>query len=994
MMKHRSFDSCTLLLLLACVLLSLVGCNISSERAPTQPRPGDVSQAEPSRPWAHRVSDLPADERISFGQLDNGFRYAILPNREPEGRASLRLYVHAGSLMENDDQKGLAHFLEHMAFNGTENFAAGEMVEYFQRLGMAFGADTNAHTSFDETVYKLELPELNQEILDDSFTLLGDYADKMLLETEEIEKERGVILAEKRARDSVEYRTFVSQWKYLFPNSRLPERFPIGEESIIEFASRETFVDFYQTWYTPERMVLVAVGDFDPKLIRGYVERTFGPLEASPDPVASPRLGRIDQPRLGVHFHPEAEAASTEITLLHLAPYPDIPDTFGLRRKQLYEEVANFIVSRRLERLALSADAPFKAGTSYRFSYLNFFKMSGLEMTTQPERWSETVAVAEQELRRALLYGFTEAEIEEARRAILQRYQQAVREAPSRKSRALADAVVRSIGRERVFTDPATELEVAEAAMKDVDPQKALMAYRDLWAFQPVSDPNAPVDYGRSILVTGNLQMGDEPEAVIKAQYVASREVPVAAPEERAAIEFAYTDFGGSNVIVRDRTFEEVGVRQITFANNVHLNLKQTDFEAGVIHVAVRFGGGLLAAPLEKPGLAALTDQIYVRGGLGEHDFSEIRSLLAGRTAGVNFSVDDEAFQLRGATNTEDLLFQLQVLAAYVTDPAFRPEALRLAHQQFDELYPKLERTVEGVIGSELEQFLHGGDPRFGYPPKDEMLQRSLEEAQMWMQPAREEQWLEVSVVGDFEEDALLEAIGKTFAALPKRQAERLPYADARKVHFPNRADERQWTINTEIPRAAAAVYWPTADMSDISLSRRLSILSGVFDERLRVRIREQLGEGYSPYAANRSSDTFTDYGYLVAFNLVDPEQAERMTGMIALIGAQMAADGVTQDELERVRTPLLKQLIEYQRNNNYWLSLVLSDSQYRPERLEWATTLQPEYASVTAQELSEVARRFLRPDKALKVTIVPDPQALEAAALQTETVETAAGGG
>ncbi|MGF1449527.1 MAG: M16 family metallopeptidase [Opitutales bacterium] len=988
-MKHRTRFLCLIGLGLG-GLLTFTACQSGSTGTSSQQaRTSSSTATTPSRLWAHEASDLSPDEGVQFGQLPNGFRYAILPNEEPVGRASLRLYVHAGSLMENEEQRGLAHFLEHMAFNGTRNFAAGEMVEYFQRLGMAFGADTNAHTSFDETVYKLELPEITRPILDDSFLLLRDYADGMLLQEAEIESERGVILAEKRSRDSVEYRTFVSQWQYLFPQSRLPDRFPIGETEVIENATRQDFLDYYRSWYTPERMVLVAVGDFDTRLIRQYVEDAFGSLRPN-DRRIDLTYGIVDQPELGVHYHSEPEASATEVTLLHLSPYPDFPDTAAFRRQALTEELANYIVSRRLERLALEEDAPFKEGSAYRWSYLQFFRMSGLEISTQPDRWEKALSVAEQELRRALLYGFTQAEVDEARRTILSAYEQAVREAPSRKSRALADAIVRTVGRERVFTDPQTELEVAQAAMEAVTPQSALAAFRKLWAFQPVSDPNAPVDLGRSILVAGNLELPDAPEAQVKAAYVASRAAPVAAPEERAAIEFAYTDFGAPTEIIRDRTFDDVGVRQLTFGNHVHLNYKQTDFEAGVVHVAVRFGGGLLDADLNQPGLPRVAESVFVRGGLGAHDYSAVQSLLAGRTASVRFNVDEEAFQLRGATNPDDLQFQLQLLAAYLTDPAYRPEALSLAHKQFAEIYPKLERTVEGVVGNELETFLHSGDLRFGFPPSDVLLSRTLDEVSAWMAFALQEGWLEVSVVGDFDEAALLEAVGKTFGALPKREIARTDYTAASEVLFPLGVNERQWTVDTVIDRAAAAVYWPTTDMDDISLTRRLSILAGVFDDRLRVAIREQVGEGYSPYAVNRSSDTFDDFGYLVAFNLVDPEQAERVAGMIALIGAQLAADGVTEDELERVRTPLLKQLIEYQRNNNYWLSRVLADSQFRPRQLEWAATLQPEYASVTARELSEIARQYLRPDKALKVTVVPAPEG--AAALESGSDTTATG--
>ena len=227
--------------------------------------------------WPQDTSDLKADPTTQFGTLENGVRYVILKNQEPPGRASLRLYMDVGSLMEEDDQQGMAHFLEHMAFNGSRNFPAGQMVEYFQRLGMAFGADTNAHTSFEETVYKLELPKVEEPLLVDAMKLFRDYLDGMNLNAEEIDKERGIILSEKLSRDSIDYRTMVEGYKFALPKSILPNRLPIGIEDTIKKMPRQRFVDFYSRWYTPKRACLVAVGDFpDTALVAKLIETHFG----------------------------------------------------------------------------------------------------------------------------------------------------------------------------------------------------------------------------------------------------------------------------------------------------------------------------------------------------------------------------------------------------------------------------------------------------------------------------------------------------------------------------------------------------------------------------------------------------------------------------------------------------------------------------------------------------------------------------------------------
>jgi zinc protease len=247
--------------------------------APGEPAPAvktDPPRAKVTpRPWPQASSDIKPDPGTIFGSLENGMRYLIYPNSEPPGRVSLRLHIAAGSLMEADDQHGLAHFLEHMVFNGTRNFSAAELVPRMQRLGIAFGAHANAYTSFDETVYMLDLPDLKQDTIDLAFTVMRDFGDGALLAPEEIDKERGVILAEKTSRDSVQYRLMKQQFEELLPDSLIAKRFPIGVDEVIQSAPRERFVDFYTRYYTPQRMTFIVVGDVKPEEMRGRIETAF-----------------------------------------------------------------------------------------------------------------------------------------------------------------------------------------------------------------------------------------------------------------------------------------------------------------------------------------------------------------------------------------------------------------------------------------------------------------------------------------------------------------------------------------------------------------------------------------------------------------------------------------------------------------------------------------------------------------------------------------------
>ena len=358
-------------------------------------------------------SDLPPDPAARFGALPNGLRYVVLANHEPRNRASLRLLVLSGSLEERDDQRGLAHFLEHMAFNGSRNFPPGTLVAYFQHLGMSFGGDTNAYTSFDQTAFKIELPNVKPATVGEGLKVFADMAGNLLLRPDMIEKERPIILSEERTRDSVGYRNFVASFAFLLPDSLLPRRMPIGLKPVIQQAQRDRFADYYDTWYRPERMVLVMVGDLDPEAVdpadhqRPSV-RSAARAPARPDP----DLGQVTA-ALGLRtaYHSEPDGPDTAVTIDAMAPYSYRPDTAQLRLQHLRRDLGVAILNRRMEILAKKEGAPFINATVGVEENFNFVHDAEIELKCPPGQWPAALAAGEQELRRALQFGFAPAEL-------------------------------------------------------------------------------------------------------------------------------------------------------------------------------------------------------------------------------------------------------------------------------------------------------------------------------------------------------------------------------------------------------------------------------------------------------------------------------------------------------------------------------------------------------------------------------------------------------
>lgn len=931
-------------------------------------------------PFPHETSDLKPDPSVRFGTLPNGLRYAVMPNREPKGRASMRLFVNVGSLHENDDQRGLAHFLEHMAFNGSTHYAAGTLVEFFQRMGMSFGGDTNASTSFDHTIYLLELPKTDTATLAEGLRVFGDYAGGLLLPAAELDKERGVILSEKRVRDSVDFRTFVTQFEFMLGGTRLPARIPIGLTEVIEKAPRERFVEFWNTWYRPERMAVVAVGDIDAPAVEKMIVATMSSLAPRAPAAPEPDLGKIALfEGMRAHFHPKAEAPATSISIASVTPYHDEPDTAATRLKYLPRDIAIGILNRRFSVLAKKEDAPFVSAFVSVSEDFHFMREASVNVECKPEQWSAALAVGEQELRRALEHGFHEAELKELVAKGINSLEQAVKTAPTRRSPHLADILAQSLLDREVFNTPSSDLLLYKPALEKITLAECVAALRAAFDAR-----------GRYVMVTGNVKIPGDAIAAITTSYESSRAIAVTPSAAEISAEWAYTNFGPPGRVLKRERVEDLDLTLVTFVNGVRLNLKKTDFEAGRIRIAARVGYGSMTEPRTKRGLAALAGATFNAGGLGKHSADDLRRILAGKNVHSGFDSDTDALQFSGGTTREDLLLQFQLLAAQLTDPGYRLEALRQAQKGIEQLYLSFEHTAQGPLSTEVPNLMANGDPRFGLPAKEVLMARTLDETRAWLTPQLTRGAIEVAVVGDLDIEAAIDAVAKTLGALPSREP-KLVLTDLRKVSFPQKPFTKEYTIASEIPKGVVQIYWPTTDSLDIKRTRRMTMLAEIFSDRLRLKVRQELGGTYSPEVDNAPSDTFPGYGFLTVSIDVDPAKAGKITEVVLTIADDLATKGATNDELERARQPVLTQTRESLRTNGYWLGNVLLRAQEKPAVLDWARTRIPDLESISTAEINALAKTYLPSARAFRVTVLPASSPASAAPAQPSATPGAA---
>ncbi len=943
------------------VALGLLGLTIPiGQPAPAQAEAASLATTSPRRAseWPQARSDLAPDPSIRFGVLPNGMHYAIVHNATPPGQASLRLRIGAGSLMENDDQAGLAHFLEHMAFDGSKSVANGEMVKILERHGLSFGADTNAQTSFDNTVYKLDLPKNDEDTIDTSLMLLREAAGNLTLSQDAIDKERGVVLSEERTRDNPAYRIFKSRFGFFLEGQRPPERYPIGEVAVISNAQKAQIADFYDKFYRPERATLIAVGDFDPDAMEAKIRKLFGDWRGVGPAGADPDLGQVEHRGLQVRLDVEP-GAPTSIQLAWMTP-PDLsPDNAARRRREEIERLGLAVLNRRLATLARADDPPFIAAGAGRADQLHAARLTTLLVTADAGGWRRALEVAEQEQRRAVLYGVRP---EELTREIAEReatLKEAAAQSATRRTPDIADEIEASVDADVVETSPAQDLAFFDEAVKSITPQQVSAALKEEF------------DGAGPLLFMSSPTPIDGGESALKAAYVQSRAKAVDAPVAIAQATWPYTDFGDPGKVVERKEVSDLDAVFVQFENGVRLTIKPTKFRDDQVLVKVRLGEGRRALSANRQTMS-WADYAFVEGGLKKISADDAERVLASKVYGAGFQLDDDAFVLSGATRREDLDTQLEVLTAYVAEPGWRPQAFDRIRTFAATLLDQYDHVDSGVFARDLPGLLHAGDRRWTFPNRAEIDAGTLDELKSETDPALSGP-VEVVVVGDITVDKAIEAVARTFGALPRRPEPSPASTPVAAVGFPAPNSTPLVLIHHgRADQAIGFVAWRTSDFfADTRAAREVTILGEVLELRLLDTLRKAEGVTYAPKASYDASLTWPGWGYISANVEVPPDKLADFFSAVDKISADLRDNEISADELERAKKPRFDALEKSRQTNEYWLA-ALSGAQADPRRLAAIRSEIADDERITAADVRSTAQRYLRADAAWKLEVKP----------------------
>lgn len=909
--------------------------------------------------WAFEYSDVPVDPDFRFGKLDNGLRYVIRQNATPQATAIVRMEISAGSIDEGDDELGFAHFVEHMAFNGSTNVPEGEMVRLLERVGLAFGADTNAATSFERTTYKLDLPRNDPEILDTALMLMRETASELTISPEAVDRERGVVLAELRDRNSYAMRDSLDNARFLHPASRYPYRFPIGNAETLNAATADSLRAFWSREYVPEHTTIVVIGDFDPDLIEANIRKHFSGW-TGPDPEPQPAGGPVDPGdagRTAIYIDP---ALSERVTAARHGPWLDETDSIAQRQENLLRGIGYAIVNRRLERLSLSKNPPFRDAGFGTGAIFRSGRTTRLVVDNVDRKWQRGLAAAALEYRRALKFGFSEAEIAEQVANIRRSAENGASAANTRSHRALENAIWGLVRDEMVPASPVTVLERFNAFAPQITPDRVLEALNR--EAVPLTDPL--LRFRGRIPPEGG-------ETALRNAWDKAMQQPVGNAGQQAAAEFAYTQFGPPGIIASDRVEPALNIRTIRFENGVMLNLRHTDIERDKIRIRVSIDGGDKLETFENP-LAAAMMSHFVIGGLGQHSRTDLETILAGRNVDSVFSSRPDAFVSTATTTSKDLELQLQLLAAYVSDPGYRSEGQTRYRQYINNYFAQLGATPISALRREIGRIVSDGDPRFSLQPIEQYRQLTFDRLKQDISGALQSGAIEIGIVGDFDEDAAISDVAATFGALPAREQEFGSFDDLPPRTFT--ADRSRRIVRHSGPRdqALLRLTWPTRDDSDPVETLRLELLERIVRIELTETLREALGKAYSPGAANSLSRHWPGYGsFGIAASVDVGDVAETRTAILQAV-EKLGQTPVTPDVIQRARQPMLEQHQNALKSNSGWLSLV-DRAQSEANRIDRYLRVQERLQAITPEEIRQTARTYLDPQAALEILVLPE---------------------
>ncbi len=909
-----------------------------------------------------QAGQLPSDPKIVQGELANGVKWLYRQHDNPPGKMALMIHVDTGSLNETEEQRGLAHFLEHMAFNGTEHFGPGELIKYFEGIGMEFGADLNAFTSFDQTVYMLFTPDTKPAQLDKALTVLSDYAFRMLLLEEEIEKERGVILEESRSGKNAFQRIRDKLWPELFAGSRFAERLPIGLEEVIINAPKAVFEDYYRAWYRPENVTVLLVGDARSDEIIPFVEKWFGEYR-SPVPAREP---------LGAEFTPfteqramvvtDPEMAFCEVGMMNIYPGRPPTTTVSAWRTELVEYIGTWLVDRRYENRVNEGLASFRGASSSVSDFFDEALLVSANAEGEPQDWAKMIEELVVEVSRARSFGFTDRELQLAKKEILAEAERAVRTEPTRAARGFLFGMLSAVNNKEPILSAQQELDLLEELLPSIQIAEVSETFKKhfrpgtfAYTVEMVEKDGVPVPTREDVLACAGAAWARRVEPI--KEDAAPTELLASMPTPGKVVE---------RVVDAD-----LDVTCAWLDNGVRVHHRFMDYKKDTVFVSVALAGGEIEETAANSKITDVASLAINEAATNRLTSTNIRDIMTGKNIRIGARGEGDSLTIQMTGSPIDLEAGLQEAHALLTDGKIEESAFKNWKLGMLQQIEMMQTMPMFKAYEAMMSLLTGDDPRLKPITKEDVERQSIAAAQAWFDRLCREAPIEVAVVGDISVDAAMSLIEKYIGSLPKRSRTADHLSKLRRLARPTGPLARHVEVETMTPQGMAFAGFVGCNGRDAADRRALDLAANVLDSRLIKTIREDLGLVYSIGARNNASWVFEDAGQFGAGAPCDPANAEAVAEKVHEMFQAFADDGPTEEELQNAKKQIANNLDTEMKEPNYWWRVLrhidLHGGNLNDEKVE-----KEAFSQFTTTQVRDVFRKYYKPARQFRVTAVP----------------------
>ncbi|CAN5592492.1 insulinase family protein [soil metagenome] len=940
---NRSFFPALAALLLA--LLALTSCQTLGLKR---------SAADDS---LHRL--LPQDTMVVVGTLENGLRYYVRRNAEPPNRVELRLVVNAGSVLENEDQLGLAHVVEHMAFNGTRNFARHELVDYLESVGMRFGPDINAYTSFDETVYMLTLPTDSAGVVEQGFQILEDWAHGITFDPEEVERERGVVIEEWRLGQGAGTRMQKRHLPALLQASRYAQRLPIGTRESLESFDVEALQRFYRDWYRPDLMAVVVVGDVDPAEMEARIREHFAGLTSPerPRPRREFRVPDHEQTLFSIASDPEATGASISLYLKQPARAGGTPAAY---RRWVVESLAMDMLVNRLHDETQKPQSAFLNVSSFHGRFLRPLHAYALSVTAPQGGTLRGIQALLTEAERVARHGFTPSELEREKAELMRMMDQRFREREKTTSSEFAAEYASHYLYGGALVDVTTEFEQYQRFIPEVRIEKVNAVARGWLSGRnrvvlvnaPANDPHIPTEEELTEVVRSVRRRG------LSAFADGVSEAPLLSPLPQPG------------QIVSEREITEIGTTEWTLANGVRVLVKPTDFREDEVLLAARSPGGMSLVE-DEDYFAALTASAVVQaGGIGSLSQSELRKRMAGKLAVVGAEIGELHEGLTGGASPRDLETMFQLVYLRFTAPRLDSAAIQAYQEQARTMLLNRGASPESAFMDTLLVTLAQHHPRARPPSAARFDSLDIERSfELFRERFADASDFTFYIVGNFAVDSIRPLVERYLGSLPSLG--RQESAQDVGIRAPTGVVRREVYRGLEPKARTQIVFNGTIEYEQENLTA-LTALAEVLQLRLREVLREDLAGTYGVgVSASAAREPRPRYRISLGFGAA-PERLEELTGVVFAQIDSLNRYGPQERDLAKVREMQVRSREVELRENRFWLSQLLAYDQngWDPRGI---LTFEQRARGVTARMVQEAARRYLDTGNYVRVSLYPE---------------------